>query len=105
MKKWLSALIATLTAGQLLYAYELKVTSTAGEDGIVKCGEKVTLTAQAFKDGKPLDGSLELRTTVRQDGKKLYSVKTPADKPFSVDITMEEPGRAYKLLIVPTSFQ
>lgn len=95
MKKWLSALIATLTAGQLLYAYELKVTSTAGEDGIVKCGEKVTLTAQAFKDGKPLDGSLELRTTVRQDGKKLYSVKTPADKPFSVDITMEEPGRAY----------
>ena len=95
MKKNLFTLLAALAAVQLLGAYELKVTSTAGDDGIVKCGEKVTLTAQVYKDGKPIDGSLQLRTTVRQDGKAVYSAKTPSDKAFSVDITMQEPGRAY----------
>ena len=95
MKKYLSTLLAVLTPAALFAVYELKVTSTAGEDGIVKCGEKVTLTAQAFKDGKALDNSLMLHTTVWQDGKGAHWVKTSADEIFSVDITMTEPGRAY----------
>lgn len=95
MKKSLPILFAALASAPLLANYELKVSSTAGEDGIAKCGEKVTLTAQAFKNGKALDGSLELHTTVWQDGKGSRLVKTSADKPFSVDITMTEPGRAY----------
>lgn len=95
MKKYLAILFAGIATVPLFADYELKVTSTAGEDGIVKCGEKVTLTAQAFKDGKALDNSLMLHTTVWQDGKGAHLVKTSADELFSVDITMTEPGRAY----------
>ena len=95
MKKVLSAFLMALAAAQLFADYELKVTSTTGDDGIVKCGEKVTLTAQAFKDGKALDNSLMLHTAIHQDGQATKVVKTPADKPFSIDITMTEPGRAY----------
>ena len=95
MKKFLSFLTAALVAIQLFADYDLKVTSTAGDDGIVKCGEKVTLTAQAFKDGKALDDSLILHTVIRQDGQTVRSVKTPADQAFSIEITMNEPGRAY----------
>ncbi|MBE6402396.1 MAG: acetylxylan esterase [Lentisphaerae bacterium] len=95
MKKFLSFLTAALVAIQLFADYDLKVTSTAGDDGIVKCGEKVTLTAQAFKDGKALDDSLILHTVIRQDGQPVRSVKTPADQAFSIEITMNEPGRAY----------
>lgn len=87
--------IAALAAAPLWAEYDLKVTSTAGENGIVKCGEKVTLTAQAFKDGKALDASLMLHTVITQDGQAAKTVKTTADKPFSIDITMTEPGRAY----------
>ena len=94
MKKFLSLMVLAFAVLPLA-AYELKVTSTAGDDGIVKCGEKVTITAQAFKDGKALDGSLVLRTIVHQDGKPVYSAKTPADKAFTLDVTMTEPGRAY----------
>ena len=77
MKKSLPILFAALASAPLLANYELKVSSTAGEDGIVKCGEKVTLTAQAFKNGKALDGSLELHTTVWQDGKDFFIKKHP----------------------------
>ena len=94
MRKYLTLVCAALAAAPLFGAYDLKVTSTAGDDGIVKCGEAVTLTAQAFKDGKALGDDFSLHTVIRQDGKEHKVVKTPGSKPFSVTITMNEPGRA-----------
>ena len=67
MKKFLNAFIAVLAAAPLFAEYDLKVTSTAGGDGIAKCGEKVTLTAQVFKDGKALEDSLVLHTVIKQE--------------------------------------
>ena len=78
------------------YPYELKTSSTAPADGIVKCGETVTLKVQALKNGKPVTGD-DLYLSVRcfSDGEGSKTVTAPIDKVFAWNVTRKEPGRAY----------
>ena len=50
-------------------SYVLKTSSSAGADGIVKCGENVSLKVQAFRNGKPItDKDLFLAVKCFSDG-------------------------------------
>ncbi len=79
-----------------LAAYEIKTSSSAGEDGIVKCGETVTLKVQALKDGKAIaDEDLYLQIKQYADGKGSEIIKAPIDTEYVWSVAMEQPGRAY----------
>ena len=78
------------------YSYKLKTFSSAGADGIVKCGENVTLKIQALRNGKPItDNDLFLVVKCFSEGEGSKTVKVPANKEFVWSFTRKEPGRAY----------
>ena len=77
-------------------SYVLKTSSSAGADGIVKCGEKVSLKVQAFRNGKPItDKDLFLAVKCFSDGEGSKEFKAPVDKEFEWCFTRKQPGRAY----------
>ena len=95
MRKFFTTLLAAALVS-IAYGYEIKTSSTAGSDGIVKCGETVTLKLRALKDGKPIaDDDLYLSIVCHSDGEEKKHFRQPADKEFVWSIARKEPGRAY----------
>ena len=77
-------------------SYVLKTSSSAGADGIVKCGESVTLKVQALRNGQPItDPDLYLAVRHFSDGEGSKTFSAPIDKEFALTFVRNQPGRSY----------
>ena len=83
-------------AGYAAETYSVKNLNLNHADGFYKCGEKVVVTGQLLKAGKPVTEG-KLRVLVKWENKQLSQTDLPCDgKPFRITFDKgEKPGWVY----------
>lgn len=96
MKMKKTVVFLSVIASVLLAAaeFDIKVTSTS-KTGVVKAGEKVTVSAVALCDGKSVPAGYTLRVQRWDDGKGVKNESLPAEKEYKTVLERNAPGWSY----------